>query len=374
MPRGAGGEELWPGWRCVGRIDKMPLNASAPGKLVLAGEYAVLDGGPAVAAAVGRRAQARLLRPLTQACELQTNGSGHDFRFSLNRRGEPVWEQSPGAQGALLEAALAVAARQQLPITALAPFRLELCSRDLSEAAGTARASKIGIGSSGAVAVAAAAVLQSALGRTPTEAFALEVHRQLQQEQGSGLDVSTSFHGGVIARQKSGEVHALCWPDGLCVLPVWTGIAAATPLMLDKFASFRLQTQLYRLRMQALIGAAQCVLDAWESVNIASLLDAFGAYADELHCFDVASGIGIWSPPHCALERLALDAGLQYKPSGAGGGDLGIALCSDAQALAAFASEARRAGFTPLELDLGVTGLEVSGNGGGGIAPAARLN
>lgn len=38
----------------------MRLTASAPGKLVLLGEYAVLDGAPALVLAVNRRARAAL--------------------------------------------------------------------------------------------------------------------------------------------------------------------------------------------------------------------------------------------------------------------------------------------------------------------------
>ena len=34
----------------------MRIRASAPGKIVLSGEYAVLDGAPAICAAVDRRA------------------------------------------------------------------------------------------------------------------------------------------------------------------------------------------------------------------------------------------------------------------------------------------------------------------------------
>ena len=37
--------------------DVMPIVASAPGKVILSGEYAVLDGAPAVCVAIDRRAR-----------------------------------------------------------------------------------------------------------------------------------------------------------------------------------------------------------------------------------------------------------------------------------------------------------------------------
>src|ERR1043166_3119640 len=44
---------------CVVSPVERPMIASAPGKLIVAGEYAVLDGAPAIVVAVDRRAVAR---------------------------------------------------------------------------------------------------------------------------------------------------------------------------------------------------------------------------------------------------------------------------------------------------------------------------
>jgi phosphomevalonate kinase len=53
----------------------------------------------------------------------------------------------------------------------------------------------------------------------------------------------------------------------------------------------------------------------------------------------------IVSPPHAELGRLAAAHGLAYKPSGAGGGDVGLLFALSADALAQSVREAERAGY-----------------------------
>jgi phosphomevalonate kinase len=65
----------------------------------------------------------------------------------------------------------------------------------------------------------------------------------------------------------------------------------------------------------------------------------------------------ILSAEHDALRRLARRHGATYKPSGAGGGDLGIAFATDPGAAVATASAVAAAGFRVVPLRLDPSGL-----------------
>ena len=81
----------------------MRIRASAPGKLVALGEYAVLEGAPALVLAVERRAVATLERSGDGDCHLRTAAPDPvDRRFSPGRPSgaslvDLVIEASPGA-------------------------------------------------------------------------------------------------------------------------------------------------------------------------------------------------------------------------------------------------------------------------------------
>jgi phosphomevalonate kinase len=59
--------------------------ASAPGKIVLAGEYAVLWDAPAICMAVTRRAVASVTDSADGTCHLRTPGFEGADRFAVRR-------------------------------------------------------------------------------------------------------------------------------------------------------------------------------------------------------------------------------------------------------------------------------------------------
>ena len=80
-------------------------------------------------------------------------------------------------------------------------------------------------------------------------------------------------------------------------------------------------------------------------------------YAAALRDFDDGGGHRIFGAGHDELADLARSMGVVYKPCGAGGGDIGVALSQDAAELDVFDGHARRCGFVPLELQLDDNGL-----------------
>lgn len=332
------------------------FRAAAPAKLILAGEYVVLRGGAALSAAVDVRAHARLETGVATS-SLTVRGRESSFGFAITGGGDVQWTRDPGHNGALLTAAVGVFARQGSGLQALEPFAVELDSSAFYSGTGAARV-KRGLGSSAAVAVALTACLQQALGQEPTLQMCLDVHHAFQNQRGSGMDVCSSFHGGVIARGAAG-ITQLPWPVELTVLPVWTGVPASTPAMLARMEAFQAAAaQDFAEHMEILRAASAAVLGSWRDAGVQSVLDSVDAFAVALRNFDEAAGIGIWSAPHLQLANLAEDFGLVYKPSGAGGGDFGLVFGADTERLDDFRLHAERAGFLLPAMDLGAAGLQ----------------
>ena len=317
---------------------------SAPGKLVLVGEYAVLEGAPAISAAVNIFAVATLQSVAATTSELRIANCGSRYGFSVAPGGTIEWLADPADLGALLVAALEALAARGLLKQSLPPFSLELCSRNFFNNAKEGPAQKIGVGSSAAIVVALTSALQSYLGHDPAFEVCLDAHRRFQKGKGSGVDVATSWFGGVIAMQPKGGdaplIEKLTWPQGLTVAPVWTGESASTTLMLQRLEQFKSQPgNNYQKIMQRLVEASQDTCKNWQTGAADDVIASLDEYGGILHELDSAAGIGIWSPCHQRLDSVARKAGVSYKPSGAGGGDFGLAFSRDAARLQDFLSE-----------------------------------
>ena len=304
-------------------------HARAPGKLFLSGEYAVLEGAPAIACAVGRHVNVRYLA---------------------------------GAAGEQPEAARwRESARQALRLhgfdAAGADRPLEIDSRALYTAEGT----KLGLGSSAAVAVGITGLLLASSGPVPgVDAqlrVATELHRARQGPGGSGADIAASLYGGVIA-VTGNMVETIRWPDGLHCAVLWTGIGADTGKAIARFRN-ALDGDA-RTPAEELNLAAEKVRNAWNR-GVGGILTALQDYARAWRALDGAAQIGVYSREHRRLDRLARAANCVYKPSGAGGGDCGLAFADAPGRLDALRKSARRDGFTPLEFELGVAGSRVQG-------------
>jgi phosphomevalonate kinase len=160
----------------------MTFEASVPGNLLLAGEYAVLEsGGLGIAAAVERRVTVRV----SSAAGLEIVGSWG---------GNPVsWRRGAEAQSPLFDAVVRSACADRPEPRA----RIEVDSSPFFDVSGR----KLGYGSSAAVAVGVSAALLRAIEGAPPSLehvfrVSLAAHRAFQGGRGSGYDVASSLHGG----------------------------------------------------------------------------------------------------------------------------------------------------------------------------------
>lgn len=349
----------------------MPIQASAPGKLVLLGEYAVMEGAPALALAVDRRARVRLWprrdgRILVRAPQIEAG----QVAASIDADGRWQWEC-----GADLAQRLHLITHVWNGVMAgletewrRTGFDLEIDTGGFVLEAGRG-SGKLGLGSSAALSVALASAwlriagCEDLLGdRRACLARLLALHGQWQGGRGSGVDVAASLEGGLIVyRREPGAGPMLerrSWPEaGLHVLFVWSGQAVSTSRSLQHLEAWReSRPDRHALRMTRLGTLAQTGIAALDNQD-GSFIEVVAEYARELDNLAMDSGLDIISPSQRRLMDWAVRQGAAFKPCGAGG-DIGMLVADTAARLEMLRCSILSDGFQPLVLSADPEGLQ----------------
>lgn len=261
------------------------MRVIAPGKLVLTGAYAVLEGAPAIVAAVDRYAVADT--------------------------------QSPG----------------KVDVRAL---------QDDAER-------KLGLGSSAASIVASFGARALGRGDDPRHAavrseifrLARDAH-QRQQGGGSGVDVAASVHGGVLrytvlrglsrgaestpqgplgSSRFETSIHAVDMPPGLVLSAFWSGTSARTSELLARVDALRARGGAGAV-FTALRGVAEEAADAIDDAR--RFVKRAAGFGRALAALGDAADAPIVPPAFAELSALAEREGAAFFPSGAGGGDVAV--------------------------------------------------
>ncbi len=261
----------------------------APGKLMIAGEYAVLNGAPAIVLAVdcGVRCD------IAVSDHLQIETPNGDERFVR-----------PPLEGHIGHYRFSAHNPTDLP-------------------------DKPGFGGSAAACVAACL----AAGLASTEAIGF--HKAIQGG-GSGVDVLASINGGMIRAQ-----HGKATPLSP-ILPtvIWAGISAKTQPRIDHYLAQK--TDL------GFIAASTEIVDGFCEDPIHMLQEN----AQLLKHMAQKIGLPYMTPTLAAIAKLAREHGGAAKASGAGGGDCAIALFNDPEAESAFQTAAIERGLTLIPVSM----------------------
>lgn len=336
---------------------------SAPGKLFVSGEYAVLWGGVARVAAVAPRVNAFV-------------------RTLEDRRVDIVLEE-----GRLTGTATPAGVKWSSAVTA--EFRFVAHTIDLAyrigghdgpgfslaiETSPTADGKKLGFGSSARAVVLAAEAARSALGSTfDSLKLALLAHADAQQGKGSGGDVAACFAGGLVRyrryplekllRSANGGGLSSALADSAPVdllrtpavtqpmLYAFSGSSASTPNLIAQVEKDWSPERRARF-VEECDGFGDLLEQALVRHDFAAITDACQALQTRLWSLGVTRNEG--------LERvltLAATFGCTGKQSGAGGGDGALLFAPDTAARDALlgALNDRKIFAMPLE---GATGLQ----------------
>lgn len=337
------------------------VRVRAPGKVMLFGEYAVLEGATARVAAVETWARVAAHAP-ADAATYRIHGQVVD---------------SPGP---FVEAALAT-------VDALRDAVWDLDSRAFSIECADGGRTKLGLGSSAAITVAAvgAARALAGLSARPQDILgpALVAHRAAQGGRGSGADVAASALGGVVdcaffAQAGWGPPDAL--PVGEASLAVsarsvgralphltlvFSGASASTPALIQAVMSQRhARPVIWDRALCALADASDAgaaALDADSRLELAQAVRqgdrAMAALSREL-----GGGTALLGPLHAQLTAL-MGPACALKTTGAGGGDLYWLYGDTEAAEAEAAARVEAAGHLVLRLGLEPRGFVVEAPG-----------
>ncbi len=290
------------------------MRASAPGKLFLFGEYAVLEGHPALIAAVDRRVIVEA-RPADR------------FVIESALFPEPLTFETLPQDGQAARVVAGIRAAHDLGASR-APRHLTIDSSALFSGG-----RKLGFGSSAAVAVAVAgAVLESKPEPRALFAACRQRHNEAQQTEGSGGDVAASIMGGLTWLAPGPELASLAWVPPLLV--VAHPSSASTPAFVSSIKAYRAAAGVaYRAHIDALGTITHAARGAAEATDPVAFTECVRAANARLDALGRDAGAEICTPFHHQLAELARALGGAAKPAGAGGGDLSLIAAPSAQSL-----------------------------------------
>lgn len=321
--------------------------ASAPGKLVLIGEYAVTKGLPALSMAVNRRAIACRSSSADNTHSLKSSMFPAEVFYFQKHHENYHWSLTPPEQAQdFIEHLPWPDTDNNSP-----GIQLELDTRGFFQ---QDKPSKTGIGSSAALMLAASAVLKADSESAQTS------HHRLQQHTGSGIDLATSQHGGLICFQQQQPVKELNLPGNFYWQAVWTGESAETYKFLQAFnAWIEKHPDSWKARKKqaaSLIAEAITAVGKGNGLNLTACIRAYGEWMREL---GGAIKQPIYTPAYEKIRTMALNTDCAWKPSGAGGGDIGLICAASRHNLHEINRTITDAGYKILDLEIDPDGLKV---------------
>ncbi len=260
------------------------MKVVAPGKLLLFGAYAVLEGAPAIVVSVDRYAVADPARV----------------------------EPAPSRE---VRAAFGNAPAPHVDATALYEG-----------------GAKLGLGSSAAVLVASLGARAVARGqdlaRSETRKAIFHEARAAHaaaQGGGSGVDIAASTFGGALAyvARPDPEADAITLPPGLSLVAFWSGVSARTSDLRARVEALRARdARTHAAALDALADASRAALGSL--TDLPRFVAAAAATSRALASLGRVADAPVVPGAFAELATHADREDAAFYPSGAGGGDVGV--------------------------------------------------
>lgn len=311
----------------------MSVTFSAPGKLMLAGSYAVVHGRPCVVTAVDQRLEVTVEKNGDDRYHIEAPDLGLSaYTRRLDELGTKDLPKSVRFTETLYKIFLEKYPQQEgIIITTRSHF-----------------SSQFGFGSSSAVTVAFAAALAELYGVTLSQhqLFELCYEAVLQvQGVGSGFDIAAAIWGGTILYEKPARVVESLQHQPLPIMVVYTGYKADTPTLV-RMVNAHLESD--RNRVEAIFDRIGVLSEALAKAIQSNDWEFAGKLAWH-HQSEVAR-LGVSTPAIDGILQAARDQGAWGGTlSGAGGGDCVIL----------YADSAKHEQITAAVTELGATVLPV---------------
>lgn len=354
----------------------MKIRTTAPGKIILLGEYAVLEGAPALVMAVNRFAEVTLEVISSDQCKVSAPAVGiKNLSFKIDSGGKVIFEKSISSTllkklSFFMAALEAILSSSKCKPNSLPSFIITLDTSQFF----TTENQKLGLGSSAALTVALFSALSNfrdksvIIGENHDDLLktSLMIHRLAQGDIGSGIDVAASLLGGMFKYQVTDKnfeslpvYEKLTIPEDLHILFIWTEESASTTQFVRRVNELKMdnphvyETIIWRMKQVCIAG-----IEAFMQNNPIKFMKSVELYYDEMKALGEESGAPIVSKIHRQIHDIVLENNSAYKPSGAGGGDIGTAFCNSGSVKEKIANELIRNGFKIIDLKLVSNGVQ----------------
>lgn len=352
------------------------IHVKTPGKLFVAGEYAVVETGyPAIITAVDRFIHLTIKKTTKPYGQIFSKGfTTEPARWE--RRRNRFWLQKQNYRLKYVRSAIHTTERylfeQRLPLRF---YDLEIASELKSD-----QNKKLGLGSSGAITVGTIRALLQFYGQPDDDllVYKLAVLAQMNLHVNSSFgDLAASTYRGwiqyhsfdrdfVAQRFKKIPTKGLVdmtWPalkierlavsDQVHFLIGWTGEPASSNRLVGDVQNQKKQSQAdYQQFLKTSRASVELLAHSLQTNNEPGIKEAIEKNRQALLTMGQQTGVLIETP---ALKKL-IDIATKYdavaKTSGAGGGDSGIAFIFDDRKIAALIAEWQAAGITQLPLNI----------------------
>lgn len=351
--------------------------ASAPGKLYIAGEYAVVEPGhPSIVVAVDRFITAHISGSQTpDKGSIRSRQNGIKEASWTRQNQQVVLDEDNPFFAYVLEAIHVVEEWLLESGGSVSSFYLDIES-ELDSSSGH----KIGLGSSAAVTVAVIRALLRFY-RLPEEdetiyKLAALAHMRLGSNGSFGDLAASTFTGWVayssfdrgIVREwmrtltlsevierewPAFSARSLIPPKELTLLIGWTGSPASTTHLVGKVQEQRTSSvEDYKEFLSESKACVSRMIEAFEKDDVSSIQSDIRINRSLLNQLKKITGVVIETPALTELCEIAELHGAAAKTSGAGGGDSGIALCDARTDRFQLIEQWKQSDITPLPLNV----------------------
>ncbi|KRK75376.1 phosphomevalonate kinase [Companilactobacillus alimentarius DSM 20249] len=348
----------------------------APGKLYLAGEYAVVETGfPAVLTSVNKYVTVTVSKSQNGGT-IQSKNLNKEL-IHWNRQGTELVFDDSESQLQYILAAIKFTEKYALECGVKLSYYDLLVTSELDSEDGK----KYGLGSSAAVTVAVVKTLGDFynLDLSAMDIYKISALSHLSvQGNGSLGDIAASAFGGIVAyyspdrnwifnmirNHSITEILSLNWPQlkiqtldlprDLELTVGWTGSPASTSILVDRIALTKAQkVGKYQSFLQASRKNVEQLIKGFKNNDAILIKKMFSKYRDLLEDLADFSDVHIETDLLTKLCDIAEKLGGSAKTSGAGGGDCGIVLSDRSLNVTELKKEWQKVGITPLTLKIG---------------------
>lgn len=346
------------------------ISVKSPGKLILLGEYAVLEQAPALVTAVNRHCIVNISPLYNSTFQIRTpNFNLPEIQFSLDPYGDahfrtplqPKFEKQ-------LRFVLSILKYVTLRNGKIPGASIEI---DTTPFYHRTTGHKFGLGSSAALTVSLLSALleymDKRIAKSDLYRESYLAHRHAQGKLGSGTDIAASAIGGVMSytmpekiSKLNGQAQPINWPGDLQMVTIWAGYSASTRNFVRQINRFRDENpDRYHAIMAPLAELSEAGKVEFQAGNCEAFIDIVSEFKKQEQLLGEASHTEIISEVHEEISSLVRQAGGTYKPSGAGGGDIGIAFCNtpdDAQRIKAVIQNSM---FDLMDIQMQTEGMQI---------------